>query len=132
MTSEANNQSFKNFIEMFIDRNWNSLASYAWRKFQEEGRGVVLFDFTRASLNIEKVNVSLAYLSFDEAVRQFSRPEELAAILNCYDAEREFVLAAVQPDVGTRLAIMRSVDRLTPREAFEAGHAPWRIDPSSN
>jgi hypothetical protein len=132
MSSEADNQSFKNILEMFIDRNWNSLPSYAWRKFQEEGRGVVLYDFTRASLIIEEVNVPLAYLSFDEAVRQSSKPEELAAILNSYDAEREFVLAAVQPDVGTRFAIMRSADRLTPREAFEAGHAPRRIDPSLN
>lgn len=115
-------------IGQFLDDNWPAFAAFAWDRYQADGRGIVRFDLATATHELTGQKgyvVSVDYM-MDEAVREQGArwPDpNVERMVSEYDPETEMLSVFIARD---QITIRRdhAQGRLTPREAYEAGHMP--------
>jgi hypothetical protein len=122
-------------IGQFLDDNWPAFAAFAWDRFQADGRGIVRFDLATATQELtgqRGYSLNVDYMT-DKVVREMgARPpsaeiekmvSDVKRMLSEYDPEAEMLSVFIMPN---NITVRRdhANERLTPRQAYEAGHTP--------
>jgi hypothetical protein len=83
-----------------VSSHWETAARHAWRQYQEQGRGAIVFPVTAAEDDTGRR--PLRYLTFsDPDAAAEGRFSMLYRLVQEYDPEQEVVVAAVLPDEST-------------------------------
>lgn len=85
----------------FIRSQWRDFASFAWEKYESEGRGAVVVDLRKASKSVENLQVPTYYVA--EGSERLSKlggwpNEEIAEVVNDYDPEQDVVFIFLRLD----------------------------------
>ncbi len=108
----------------FIKMQWRSLAAFAWEKYQSEGRGAVVIDLRRATIEGSHVNVPTIYVAEggESLARRGGWPsEEVAEVIRDYDPAQDVVFIFLRLDGD--VFHYNVTDELTPPLAYEARRA---------
>jgi|SRR5205085_2705281 len=85
----------------FIRAQWSSLAAFAWEKYNREGRGAVVVDLRRATVEGSAINVPTVYVAegSDKLARRGGWPsDEIAEVVRDYDPEQDVVFLFLRLD----------------------------------
>lgn len=87
-------------LNELVDAHWSTAARHAWRQYQHQGRGAIVFPVEPDADESERT--PLRYLTFtDESAAQKGTFATLFKLVREYDPERQVVAAAVLPDERT-------------------------------
>lgn len=86
--------------QRFLRREWRGLASFAWKKYQREGRGAVVIDLRRAAKTAAGVQIPTYYVA-DGSERLAKRggwpDREIAEAVADYLPDQEAVFLFLRP-----------------------------------
>jgi hypothetical protein len=109
---------------------WREFASFAWEKYQSEGRGAVVIDLKRASKNGARFQVPTFYLAEgSERLRERGGwpSQEVAAVIRDYDPRQDVVFIFLR--LNGEAFHYNASDEMTPPKAYQSKRSrrrKWR------